>query len=98
MLLTAVAFYYVVFSVPKSVAAGPEKTRAAYLRERNEVIYENLRDLNFEFKARKFPESDYLTMKSSLEDEAAAVLAEIARLESGTQPIPAIRTKKGHTI
>jgi hypothetical protein len=98
MLLTAAAFYYVVLSVPRSLAAGPEKTRAAYLRERKEVIYENLRDLNFEFKAGKFPESDYLTMKSSLEDEAAAVLSELERLESAMQAPPAIRSKKGQTI
>ena len=98
ILLTVASFYYVVLSVPKSLAAGPEKTRAAYLRERKEVIYENLRDLNFEFKAGKFPESDYLTMKTSLEDEAAAVLAEIARLESGTQSAPAVRATKGQTV
>ena len=45
--------------------------------------YESLRDLNFELKAGKLPEQDYRTMKNSLEEEAAAILAEIARLESG---------------
>ena len=37
----------------------PEKTRLTYLRERKEAIYENLRDLNFEYKAGKFPDADY---------------------------------------
>ena len=74
-----VVFY--VFYLPGALKLGPEKTRAAYLRERKEVVYENLRDLNFEFKAGKFPEGDYQAMKNSLEEEAAAILAEIARLE-----------------
>ena len=52
-----------------------------YLRERKEAIYENLRDLNFEYRAGKMPDSDYVSLKASLEEEAAAVLAEMARLE-----------------
>jgi len=82
--ITAVALYYV-FHIPEMLVAGPEKTRVAFLRERKEAVYENLRDLNFEFKAGKVPDCDYLTMKNSLEDEAAAILAEIAQLEPGTR-------------
>lgn len=71
-----------VFYLPGTLKLGPKKTRAAYLRERKDVVYENLRDLNFEYKAGKIPESDYQSMKGSLEEEAAAILAEIARLEN----------------
>jgi hypothetical protein len=78
--ITALALVYV-FSVPQTLAGGPEVTRAAYLRERKEVVYENLRDLNFEYKAGKVPDADYHSMKSSLESEAAAILAELARLD-----------------
>ena len=79
--LTAALLYYVFFmGGPVEHATG--KTRLVYLRERKEVVYENLRDLNFEYKAGKFPESDYLQMRSALEDEAAAVLAEIQELEA----------------
>jgi hypothetical protein len=77
-----VALLWYVFYLPDNVSAAPEKTRLAFLRERKETLYENLRDLNFEYKAGKFPESDYLQMRASLEDEAAALLAEIERLES----------------
>lgn len=80
--LTALALYYV-FHVPEVLIAGPEHTRVAFLRERKEAVYENLRDLNFEYKAGKLPDADYHGMKGSLEDEAAAILAEIAQLESG---------------
>ena len=78
----SVVFY--VFYLPGTLKLGPEKTRAAYLRERKDVVYENLRDLNFEYKAGKVPEADYHSMKASLEDEAAAILAEIASLENAT--------------
>ena len=34
-----------------------DKTRLDYLRERKDVIYENLRDLNFEYLAGKLPQA-----------------------------------------
>jgi hypothetical protein len=77
---TLAALYYVFF-FPGEVYAGPEKTRLVYLRERKEAVYDNLRDLNFEYKAGKVPDLDFASMRSSLEEEAAAILAEIARLE-----------------
>lgn len=83
LLLTAGLLYYV-FALPPLVERGPEKTRLAYLRERKEAVYENLRDLNFEYKAGKLSESDYQSLKVQLEDEAAALLAEIDRLEAQT--------------
>ncbi|HXX28640.1 MAG TPA: hypothetical protein VEI99_09230 [Terriglobales bacterium] len=70
-----------VFYLPGKLYLGEQKTRVSYLRERKDVVYENLRDLNFEYNAGKFPEADYRAMKTSLEEEAAAVLAEIAHLE-----------------
>jgi len=81
VLVTAATLFYV-FYLPGKLYLGPEKTRASYLRERKDAVYENLRDLNFEYKAGKVPDADYQSLKSSLEDEAAALLAEIARLEA----------------
>jgi hypothetical protein len=89
-----VLFY--VFYLPGTLQMGPEKTRLVYLRERRDVVYENLRDLNFEFKAGKFPDSDYQSMKTSLEDEAAAILAEMARLEEAAMPTAS--TRKGSRV
>jgi hypothetical protein len=80
LLATAAALFYI-FS-PGRFLVGREKTRASYLRERKDAVYENLRDLNFEFKAGKMPESDYQSLKASLQNEAATLLAEIARLDS----------------
>ncbi|MGA7909708.1 MAG: hypothetical protein WCA16_20035 [Candidatus Sulfotelmatobacter sp.] len=85
LLVTAASLFYV-FYLPGKLYLGAEKTRASYLRERKEVVYENLRDLNFEYKAGKVPDADYQSLKTSLQDEAATLLAEIARLEKNPAP------------
>jgi hypothetical protein len=78
------ACLYYVFFFRGEVYAGEEKTRLGYLRERKEAVYENLRDLSFEYKAGKVPDADYQSMRTSLEEEAAAIMAEIARLEQAS--------------
>jgi len=85
LLLTAAAVFYI-FSLPEKLYLGPEKTRASFLRERKDAVYENLRDLNFEYLAGKVPDADYQSLKASLQEEAAGLLAEIARLESQAPP------------
>jgi hypothetical protein len=85
-LALAVASLFYVFYLPGRLFLGPEKTRAGYLRERKDAVYENLRDLNFEYKAGKVPDEDYRSLKSSLQDEAATILAEITRLETNPAP------------
>jgi hypothetical protein len=67
---------------PENVFASQrEKTRLDYLLERKEQLYENLRDLNFEFKAGKYPEEDFNVQRAQLEGEAAHLLAEIDHLQ-----------------
>jgi len=85
ILLTLAAGLYV-FYLPERLYLGPKKTRASYLRERKDAVYENLRDLNFEYSAGKLPDADYQSLKSSLQNEAATLLAEIARLEASAMP------------
>jgi hypothetical protein len=57
-----------------------DKTRVDYLRERKDAIYENLRDLNFEYQAGKYPDTEYAEQRRALEDEATAVIAEMEAL------------------
>jgi hypothetical protein len=67
---------------PENVFASQrEKTRLDFLLERKEQLYENLRDLNFEYKAGKYPEEDFLVQRTQLENEAALLLAEIENLQ-----------------
>ena len=94
MVTLCVLFY--VFYLPGRLNLGPEKTRLAYLQERKEAIYENMRDLNFEQQAGKLPDQDYQSLKSSLEEEAAGVLAEMAQLEQVAAV--ALHSKKGARV
>ncbi|MGA2046066.1 MAG: hypothetical protein ABSG96_00150 [Terracidiphilus sp.] len=67
---------------PENVFASQrEKTRLDFLLERKEQLYENLRDLNFEYKAGKYPDEDFQTQRAQLENEAATLLAEIEYLQ-----------------
>jgi hypothetical protein len=75
--LVLVAF---IFWPERNPFVQADKTRVDYLRERKDAIYENLRDLNFEYLAGKYPESDYNDQRRALEDEAANVIAEMEAL------------------
>src|SRR4051812_7846137 len=86
-IMVAAASLFYIFYLPGTLYLGAEKTRASYLRERKDAVYENLRDLNFEYTAGKIPDADYQSLKASLQDEAAPLLAEIARLEANA-PVP----------
>jgi hypothetical protein len=67
---------------PENVFASQrEKTRLDFLLERKEQLFENLRDLNFEFRAGKYPEEDFQAQRAQLENEAALLLAEIEHLQ-----------------
>src|SRR5579864_3258821 len=89
--LLAVASLYFIFNVrPDASDSTPHRTKLDQLLERRDAIYENLRDLRFEFRAGKFSEQDYEEIKQSLEVEAARVLADMDRLTGGT-PTPATR-------
>jgi hypothetical protein len=62
-------------------ATHREKSRLDFLLERKEQLYENLRDLNFEYHAGKYPEEDFLVQRGLLERETADLLAEIERAQ-----------------
>jgi hypothetical protein len=79
-LLTVTLLGYV-FYPEKQVAAQSEKTRLEYLRERKDTLYENLRDLNFEYRAGKYREEEYAAERATLESEAAEVLGEMDVIE-----------------
>jgi hypothetical protein len=49
-LMTLLVLMYV-FYLPGKLRLGAEKTRLSFLQERREAVYENLRDLNFDYRA-----------------------------------------------
>src|SRR5258707_6754321 len=81
VVLTLAVFVYM-FWPERNPFVQADKTRGDYLRERKDVIYENLRGFDFEYQAGKYPEPDYVEQRAGLEDEAGPVVVEMARVEA----------------
>jgi hypothetical protein len=81
-IILAIACFLFIFWPERNPFVQADKTRVDSLRERKDAIYENLRDLNFEYLAGKYPEQDYTEQRRILEDEAGAVIAEMESLEA----------------
>jgi hypothetical protein len=71
--------------VPEPEAPSP----SAHLEQRKAQIYENLRDLQFEYRVGKLSDEDYQKTKVGLQTELAGVLAEIERVQPEAVAIPA---------
>jgi hypothetical protein len=68
---------FIFYIRPDASDLAPHRSKLDQLLERRDTIYDNLRDLRFKYRAGKYSETDYETMKNSMETEAALVLAEI---------------------
>lgn len=88
-LVFAIGMLAYVFAPGVIAERSLDKSRVTFLEERKQVVYENLRDLNFDFKAGKYPQEDYDALRNSLEAEAAEILAELAALGHGAYSAPA---------
>ncbi len=87
--------------VPDPIPASPIQ----HLEDRKYAIYDNLRDLQFEYRLGKLSDSDYQATKQALQKELAVVLAEteetVKRLGLATtraQAKPARKTSKGAKV
>ena len=79
--ILGIALFVYTFWPENAFASQREKTQLDYLLERKEQLYENLRDLNFEYRAGKYPEEDFQAQRTLLENEAAQLMGEIERLQ-----------------
>ena len=97
--LAVATMLFLFYIQPDASDLAPHRTRLDQLLERRDTIYDNLRDLRFEYRSGKYAEGEFEAMKTALENEAAMVLAEIdqvtesqVRRPRGTRPVPADRT------
>ena len=88
ILLTAGVLAFVLFvrsnDLPEAVPESPTQ----HLEERKAIIYDNLRDLNFEYRLGKLSDADYNKTKLTLQNELAAVLAGIDAVLKGAPQKP----------
>ena len=78
--LAIATLLFVFYIQPDASDLAPHRSKLDQLMERRDTVYDNLRDLRFEFRSGKYSEGDYNAMKSSLENEAALVLAQIEQV------------------
>jgi len=71
---------FIFYIQPDASDLAPRRSKLDQLLERRDTLYDNLRDLRFEFRSGKYAENDFEAMKTSLENEAALVLAEIDQI------------------
>ncbi|MFL6351834.1 MAG: hypothetical protein ACJ74Z_08285 [Bryobacteraceae bacterium] len=92
VLLALGALFFTLFvraeDVPEPLPVSPIQ----HLEDRKQAIYENLRDLQFEYRLDKLSDEDYQQTKQALQKELAIVLAEmeatIKRLGLMPQRVP----------
>src|SRR5262250_2400427 len=89
-ILAIVVIAFVLGVRPKDLPAPEPESPFRHLDERKAAIYENLRDLQFEYRLGKLSDQDYQATKKDLQKELAGVLAEVDRVKA-TLPSP-VRT------
>ena len=76
ILVALAALYFTLFireqDIPEPIPVSPVQ----HLQDRKQAIYENLRDLQFEYRLGKLSDEDYQQTKLALQKELALVLAE----------------------
>src|ERR1051325_10503441 len=82
--IVAIAVIAFVLGVrPKDLPEPEPVSPFQHLDERKAAIYENLRDLQFEYRVGKLSDADYQMTKRDLQKELAAVLAEVDKIKAG---------------
>ena len=82
VLLGAAIVGYLLFIRAADIPLPAPVSPFRHLDERKAAIYENLRDLQFEFRLGKLSDADYQTTKLELQKELAKVLADTDRVKS----------------
>ena len=81
-LIAIAAIAFILGVRPKDLPEPEPVSPFAHLDERKAAIYENLRDLQFEYRVGKLSDEDYQHTKLDLQKELAGVLAEVDRLRA----------------
>jgi len=76
ILLALGALFFTLFVRPKDVPEPLPVSPIQHFEDRKQAIYENLRDLQFEYRLGKLSDEDYQQTKQALQRELAMVLAE----------------------
>lgn len=84
VLVVAVTVLFTLFVREKDIPPPEPVSPTKHLEDRKAAIYENLRDLQFEFRVGKLSDADYQQTKLNLQKELAAVIGEIENAPAQT--------------
>src|SRR5579883_1402862 len=88
VLVVAATVVFTLFVRKQDLPQPEPVSPVQHLDERKAAIYENLRDLQFEYRVGKLSDADYQHTKQDLQKELAAVLAEVDQLKASLgQPV-----------
>lgn len=79
--LTVAVLLFTLLVRTKDLPESQPPSPFQHLDERKASIYENLRDLQFEYRVGKLSDADYQRSKTELQKELAVVMAEIDRIK-----------------
>src|ERR1700729_3915124 len=77
VLVVGVTVLFTLFVREKDIPPPEPVSPVKHLEDRKAAIYENLRDLQFEYRVGKLSDADYQQTKWNLQKELAAVIGEI---------------------
>src|SRR5437870_11482133 len=67
--LAVATLLFIFYIQPDASDLAPHRTKLDQLLERRDAIYDNLRDLRFEYRSGKYSDDDFEAMKAALENE-----------------------------
>jgi len=85
--LTLAAILYTLFVRAQDLPEPAPVNPVQHLESRKAAIYENLRDLQFEYRVGKLSDEDYQRTKKDMQAELAVVLSEMDRVQKTGNPI-----------
>lgn len=68
------------YFVDNLLGSGEEK-KISYLQQKKTLVYDNIKDLDFEYDMGKLAESDYSRLRAGLMEEAETVVKEIDKAQ-----------------
>src|ERR1700690_878384 len=86
--LVTATLLYTLFVRANDIPAAEPVSPTRHLEKKRAAIYENLRDLQFEYRVGKLSDADYQQTKLSLQKELAAVIGEIQQVLNALAAVP----------
>jgi hypothetical protein len=94
VVVVAATVFFTLFVRMKDIPAPEPVSPTKHLEERKASIYENLRDLQFEYRVGKLSDEDYQQTKQGLQKELAGVIAEMERITASAAAAKPVETPK----